>query len=176
MCLGFEEHDVRLDNVGTVVIKIVLCDLGGSKPATCKTVKHSITTFWLLWRQFRNVLDFQEYGNNICNFISMLDMFFLFRIAALGQDYRQNSKEFIQHISYIKYMLFESQEYEPKACKLSFNLSCFLFFGCRRVKIISTSSRSVIRMQASFFGNRSERVRLSSFLFYFLFLVNKWSI
>ena len=48
MCLGFEEHDARLDKVGTVVSKIVLCDFGGSKPATCKTVKHSITTFWLL--------------------------------------------------------------------------------------------------------------------------------
>ena len=70
MCLGFEEHDARLDKVGTVVSKIVLCDFGGSKPATCKTVKHSITTLWLLWRQFRHVLDSQEYGNNICNFLS----------------------------------------------------------------------------------------------------------
>ena len=48
MCLGFQEHDIRLDNVGMVVIKVVICDLGGSKPATCKNVKVSIMTFWPL--------------------------------------------------------------------------------------------------------------------------------
>ena len=127
MFSGSQEHDIRLDNLGMAVIKVVICDLGGSKPATCKNVKVSIMTFWPLWRQFRNVLDSQEYVKKTCKVSFMLDMLFLFRMTAPGQDYRQNPKECNQHINYIKYMFLESQEYEPKTCRVSFNLASFFF-------------------------------------------------
>ena len=41
ICAG----DVRLDNIGLTGSKVVICDLGGSKPATCRSVKASITMF-----------------------------------------------------------------------------------------------------------------------------------
>ena len=44
-----QEEDIRLDNLGMAVIKVVICDLGGSKPATCRSVKASIMTFWHSW-------------------------------------------------------------------------------------------------------------------------------
>ena len=38
--------DMRLDNVGMTANKeVIICDLGGSKPASCKNVKASICTF-----------------------------------------------------------------------------------------------------------------------------------
>ena len=41
-----KEEDIKLDNLGTAVIKVVICDLGGSKPVTCRSVTASIMTFW----------------------------------------------------------------------------------------------------------------------------------
>ena len=49
---GFCVGDMRLDNVGqTVGGKVVICDLGGSKPATCRHVKHSMVMFMESFQQ-----------------------------------------------------------------------------------------------------------------------------
>ena len=48
MFLESQEYDIRLDNLGMAVIKVVICDLGGSKPARCRSVKAPIMTFWPL--------------------------------------------------------------------------------------------------------------------------------
>ena len=53
-----QEEDIRLVNLGMAVIKVVICDLGGSKPVTCRSVKASIMTFWQTLTSFSEFAGF----------------------------------------------------------------------------------------------------------------------